>query len=325
MAFRRQNHLMITPRSPEQPRAVGVHCPYAAIPTRVQAWVEAKLGDRVVTADGQVGGMSPGCATRLRTADGQAAFVKAVGAELNPDTPGLFRREVEVLTCLPAVDHRPRVIATYDDGDWVALLLEDVDGRYPDLADPGDADAVWAVVDRQSRELTPPPDGLAIRSLPDTARRFLERWRDLSDGPGAGLPHWITAHAGPLDDRVATLPERLGTGTLCHWDIRDDNLLMRPDGAVVVLDWGMTCRGPWWADLFVLALAWADAPSFDDRIRTISPLPDEDDITDLLLLFGISQAWHAQQPAPPGLANLPEFTRRESERLLAGACRRLSH
>ena len=39
--------------------------------------------------------MSPGCATRLVCADGTRAFVKAVGAELNPNTPELFRREID--------------------------------------------------------------------------------------------------------------------------------------------------------------------------------------------------------------------------------------
>ena len=79
------------------PRAVGVRAAYAAVPPPVRAWVDSTLGSPVVEAREQVGGMSPGCATRLTCADGTRAFVKAVGAELNPDTPGLFRREVGVL------------------------------------------------------------------------------------------------------------------------------------------------------------------------------------------------------------------------------------
>ena len=79
------------------PRAVGVRLTYDAVPAPVRAWVEQSLGSPVTTAVEQVGGMSPGCATRLTCADGTLAFVKAVGASLNPDTPGLFRREIGVL------------------------------------------------------------------------------------------------------------------------------------------------------------------------------------------------------------------------------------
>lgn len=307
-----------------QPRAVGVRREYSDIPDRVRAWVESTLGDRVTEADGQPGGMSPGCAARLRTANGSAAFVKAVGAELNPLTPGLFRREIEVFEHVPDVAYRPRVIATYDDGGWVALLLGDIHGRYPDLNDQDEADAVWATVEHQSRELSPAPSGLEIRTLPGILRRFLERWRQLMDAPDSGLPSWVAHRADELDHRMSTLPQRVPITSLCHWDVRDDNVLIRPDGTVVILDWGMACLGPWWADLFVLALAWVDTAEFDARVRAISPPPADDDVTDLLLLFGLSQAWHARQPAPPGLDTMPDFTRRQAARMLAGAGRRLN-
>jgi hypothetical protein len=82
------------------PRAVGVRAPYAAVPERVRAWVEQTLGSPVVEAAEQTGGMSPGCATRLLCADGRRAFVKAVGPDLNPSTPSLFRREITALGLL---------------------------------------------------------------------------------------------------------------------------------------------------------------------------------------------------------------------------------
>ena len=69
------------------PRAVGVRTPYPAIPGAVRAWVSDTLGSPVVSWSAQTGGMSPGCATRLVTEEGGRAFVKAVGAELNPDSP----------------------------------------------------------------------------------------------------------------------------------------------------------------------------------------------------------------------------------------------
>src|SRR5690349_15364649 len=60
------------------PRAVGVRMPYADVPGHVRAWVDEVLGSPVATWADQVGGMSPGCATRVAAADGSRAFVKAV-------------------------------------------------------------------------------------------------------------------------------------------------------------------------------------------------------------------------------------------------------
>ncbi len=53
-----------------QPRAVGRRAPYAAMPAHVRAWVDRTLGSPVVETADQVGGFSPGCATRVRCADG---------------------------------------------------------------------------------------------------------------------------------------------------------------------------------------------------------------------------------------------------------------
>ena len=98
------------------PRAVGVRLPYDAVPPTVREWVE-----------------------------------QAVGAALNPDTPGLFRREVGVLEHLGAHELWARLLASYDDGDWVALLIEDVEGRHPDFADAAELQAVLDGTDRSRR------------------------------------------------------------------------------------------------------------------------------------------------------------------------------
>src|SRR4051794_686148 len=129
------------------PRAVGAHAPFSAMPERVRAWVDDTLGSPVVTVAEQKGGMSPGCASRVVCADGTQAFVKAVGAELNVGSLVLFRREVEALTLLGSSDLWAELLAAYDDGEWVALLLEDVDGRHPDLADDSTMELLLARTD----------------------------------------------------------------------------------------------------------------------------------------------------------------------------------
>jgi hypothetical protein len=47
------------------PRAVGVRMPYADVLGAVRAWVDGALASPVATWTDQVGGMSPGCATRV--------------------------------------------------------------------------------------------------------------------------------------------------------------------------------------------------------------------------------------------------------------------
>jgi hypothetical protein len=79
-----------------------------------------------------------------------------------------------VLKALPSAPYRPDLIGTYDDGDWVAIVLEDIAVRHPE---PADEEAVRAVVTAQAAELTPPP--VAVLTLADRAppRRVCRRCR----------------------------------------------------------------------------------------------------------------------------------------------------
>jgi hypothetical protein len=276
--------------------------------------VDQTLGAPVVEARTQSGGMSPGAAARLRLADGRHAFVKTVGSELNPNTPALFRHEIGVLRALPAAAYRPELIGTYDDGDWVAILLEDIPGRHPEPPDEG---AVLAVVREQAVELTPPP--VTVLTLADRARsRWLVRWPEVAAYPDRYLPEWLAPRAAECAARVESLPDRLDVTTLCHWDVRDDNVLVRPDGSVVIFDWGMSCLGPRWADEFCFAIALAEperAPELLARIETTYDVAP-DLLTDLLLgLVGLL-VWGAQQPPPPGLPTMPAFRAAEAKRFL---------
>src|SRR3954454_8104023 len=104
---------------------------YDALPAVVRAWVDEALGSSVVQSSSEHGGFSPGVAARVTCADGTRAFVKAVSAEVNPVSPGMHRTEAKVTAALPAALGSPRRLSSYDDGTWVALLLEQVDGRPP--------------------------------------------------------------------------------------------------------------------------------------------------------------------------------------------------
>ena len=307
-------------------RAVGVRIDYDAVPERVRAWVDGVLGAPVVEAGTQRGGMSPGCAARLRLADGRRAFVKAVGLELNADTAGLHRHEAMVLAALPDVSWRPRLLATYDDGDWVALVLEDVEGDHPDWRDDGQVRAVLAQVEAQAVELSPTPvDPSAVPTLLTNLAKWAEVLDGDRSGPKCALPAWFRGNRDLVESHLEALSVSLHGTTLCQWDIRNDNILIRPDGSVVLIDWGISRLGPVWADTVVFALEWVETPRFDE-IVSASPLlaaAGDDRATGVLLGLGGFLTVAGTWDAPPGLPTLPAFRAREGRRILEGARRRL--
>lgn len=314
---------------PVAPRAAGARVDLDAAPPQVLAWLESRLGGRVVSAVTQTGGMSPGPAARITLEDGARFFVKAVGSALNPVTPRLFRRERAILEQLPRVDYRPALVAAYDDGDWVALVLDDVEGSHPDLDDPDVLAAARETVRRQTRELTPDP---LVTDGPDmvrTASRWAREIHASSDDERAVLPPWWHERSVELLARIDRLAHEVATESHCHMDVRDDNLLARPDGTVVVLDWGMARPGPSWLDEVFLDLHAVHRAEFDERVRAIPSYgaaftADERDraVTDLVLALGTQLAILGQGDSH-GLPHLSAFRRAESLRLLTGAARRL--
>jgi hypothetical protein len=294
--------------------------------------VETTLGAPVETAIEQSGGMSPGCATRLACADGTRAFVKAVGVELNPLTPNLFRREILALGLLGSHPLWPSLLATYDDGDWVALLLEDVVGVHPDLGD----DAVMArLLDStdqlgtvlQQRVPVPPEPDPAHGGLTDTRlayRAWLDALDHVGDVPRDLSPPWVVHRAPEFQERLVRLSQE-PMSQLVHWDIRDDNLLQRPDGRLVFLDWGSAGVGPDWLDPLLARLERVEQPWFDVSVATAPALERAGDATVTTWLVGIGAflAWRAHTAVDVNLPTLNEFRRRESARFLAGAARRL--
>ena len=312
------------------PRAVQARIDYEALPAAVRAWVDSTLGSTVVRAATQTGGFSAGAAARVEAAAGSRAFVKAVSDEVNAQTPDLFRHEVAVLSALPDVPYRAALRSSYDDGTWAGLLLDDVDGRHPDLDDDADAAAVRAVLVGQARELTPDPVRLGVADMAVSAARWHRRVERALDSDPTLFPDWFVREREAVLARVASLPGRMPSESWVHLDVRDDNLLVRPDGSAVVVDWGMSRPGPSWLDQVLLGVHRVASPSFDDEVaHLVVPGASagrgaglQDDVTDFVLALGASLAALRDRPMP-GLPAIDEFRRREQARLLAGARRRL--
>ena len=284
------------------PVASSPRLEWSDVPARVRSAVEARLGSPVVEARTQLGGFSPGTAVRVVCADGHRAFVKAVGSELNPDTPDLNRREIRALGLLPADVPHARLLASYDDGDWVALVLEDVDGRRPGLP--------WTTSDvaAMERVLTQLARTTAPAKLPAFAvgAAALSAWDDVAADP-AGLDPALVRRLPEMLEHQARAHEVTAGNALVHWDARNDNVIIR-DGAAVLLDWAWACRGAPWLDGLLLGVDFLiqGGPDPDDHIaaaETTRDVPPADLQSMVACMVGIWSE-RSRRPAPPGLPTI---------------------
>jgi len=293
------------------------------LPEPVRHGLEAVLGFEVVRAESQRGGFSPGVAARVHAADGREAFVKAVSSVANSKAATLHRDEARWTALLPEDHPSPRLLGSYDDGTWVGLVLEAVDGRPPEVP-WADEQLVAASVALQRQALVPAHP--ALPTLLETQRDVLTGWRELARA-GTPLGPWEDRHLRALADLEPAWEVAAKGDSWLHFDTRGDNMLVRPDGTVVLVDWPWSCRG---AALFdavgfvpsavrdgalgvvpdqdVGAVPWAAlAEAAQELLDRLVPGAPEEDVTALLCAFaGLMQYW-ARQPAPPGMPTLRPF------------------
>ncbi len=304
---------MTTPTPP----AAGVHLPWARVPEAVRTWATGVGGrGRPRSTCDLAGGFSPGATAILEWPD-RAVFVKAVGPELNPDSPAMHRREAVISAALPASPHFPRLLATYDDGRWVALAFEAVDGRPPHHPwDPGELAAVAAALSALHEELTPSPVP-ALEPLAVYGRRLFGGWGALASvGAPPGLDPWAAAHLDRLADLESGWPQACAGETLVHGDVRADNVLLA-GGGVVFVDWPHGSVGTpafdvvGWAPSVVLE----GGPPPEDLLAGHGPSrrADPDVVTVLLAAVSGFFVSRSLEPAPPGLPTLRAFQAAQGE------------
>ncbi|MFC0002934.1 aminoglycoside phosphotransferase family protein [Micromonospora siamensis] len=297
------------------------------LPAEVRAGVEEVLGDRVVEAVSQPGGFSPGTADRVRTAGGGRAFVKAVATHRNASTVQMHRVEAAVTAALPGHAPTPRLLGHHDDGEWVALVLTDVDGRHPTT--PWRADELTAVLDtlaRMAGTLTPNPVPHAPTAVERLTHDFTG-WERIAADPPADLDPWAATHLDELRDIAAYGLTGLVGDTLCHVDLRADNLLIDPAGSVTVVDWPHACVGPPWLDtaLLLVNVLLHGGHDVDDLLHRSSVTfgVDPDLLTGVHAGLASYFLDHARQPPPPGIPTVRAFQRLQGDALLPWVRRRL--
>jgi Ser/Thr protein kinase RdoA (MazF antagonist) len=295
------------------------------IPARVRAAIEAIIGGgAVVTAVSQSGGFSPGTADRVVTADGRRAFVKAVSSTQNEQSPSLHRAEAHVVGQLPSTSFVPGLLGVYDDGAWVGLVFEDLDGHT--LAVPWNAaelEAAMTALQHMAQEFTPSPVP-HLASITSSYATVFAGWERIRVEPPTDLDPWSRHH---LDDfcRVASRGlGRLGGDSLLHADIRADNLVIRTDGTVAVVDWPWACIGAAWFDQLLLCVNVDLYGGYDPEklVRHYLASVNRDDIT--AALAGLCGYFTdvARQPLDPGLPTVRAFQRAQARSTLSWLRRR---
>jgi len=295
--------------TPPAPRASGRRLAWQQVPGHVRGAVEAVLGAPVVEAVTQEGGFSPGAAARLRLADGRRAFVKALGIDVHRPSFELYRSEAAVMPRLPQGLPVPRLLGVCDDGEWVALVYEEIDGRQPTVPWwPDELDRVAATLSDLGAALRPSPlpDAPGFAEMEGNAA-FLGGWRRLAASPPPDVDPWLCHQLHRLAAEGTDLAELVGGDALLHTDLRSDNLLLTSDGGVVVIDWAWTCNGAPWLDLLLFA-ATVNAEGGGDAERLVRTHPLTRDVApaciDVVLLAAAGSYWWmslgSEDPAMPG-------------------------
>lgn len=211
------------------------------LPEEVRHRLEGALGSPVVGATSRPGGYSPSLAARLDLADGRSVFAKAVSPAQNADAPDFLRREAKVAAALPESAPAPRLLHLLDDGTWVVMVYEHVDGALPRV--PWDRADLERVLDATWR-LAEVPAPSSLPTIVERYRPLLDGWRNLArDPPPAGvLDDWSLRHLDRLAGAEPAWEEAVSGNELVHGDVRSDNVIIGPQG-VTFVDWPAACTG----------------------------------------------------------------------------------
>ncbi len=258
------------------------------LPPVVRKAVEQRLGSPVVDAASQGAGFTPGFASALTCADGSRVFLKAASTKAQRLFADAYREEARKLSGLPVGVPAPRLVWTAEVADWVLLAIEYVDARAPYRPwTPADLASASAAVLSASAVLAP---DLTLSTAVE----------DFADWPGLWqrIAHPRAAELGGLASRYA---EVVAGDAVVHTDIRDDNILIRPDGTALLCDWNWPTRGAVWLDSLLLLIGpRGDGLDVEAHIAghpLLAEIPADDIDVFLALVLGYF-AVSADQPVP---------------------------
>jgi hypothetical protein len=186
------------------------------------------------------GGYTPAERWLVDFADGTSCFVKAA---VNGYTASNLRAEYNLIYSRLEAPFLAKMLA-WEDDDVPLLVLEDLSAdHWPPPWTRTQVDAVLRTLDAIHAVRLP---GLRNASLDGILEQGT--WASVAEDPsdflrlGLCTANWLTSAASSLIEA-----ERLGEAacagqSLCHFDVRSDNLCIAGD-RVIVVDWNFACQG----------------------------------------------------------------------------------
>lgn len=260
------------------------------LPSAVRSRIEGLLGGPVVTTRSCAGGFSPSTAEVVTTADGASLFVKAVRDADNPGSVALNRREAAALARIPPSAPVPPLVAAFDHEDWFVLVTGAAPGRMPDEPwRPEQLRAVLTALDRLQAATTPCPVP-GIPTVPESLGPDLRGFDRIAADPPADLDPWYADRLPALREASERGIAALAGDTLCHADVRRDNLILDADGSVAFVDWAHASVGSRTADALQLLSSVEDprgALGVDGAVDSLMAAHDLDPSVATDVLTGI--------------------------------------
>ncbi len=201
--------------------------------TTLDERIERATGSSPTVYRREGGGYSSADRFVVELADGRTVFVKSAEAE---NMAAWLRREHEVYAGLEG-SFIARLEGWDDDGVRPVLVIEDLSAAHwaPDWNHER-IDAVRSAL-AELAAAEPPPN---TRSVTESLAELFGRWQVVEQDPAPFLSLGLR-DAGWLDrnlDRIVRAAEAapVAGSSLCHLDVRSDNLCFR-DGRAVLVDW----------------------------------------------------------------------------------------
>lgn len=270
------------------------------LPEQARAIIERHCGGTVVASQSMGAGFTPGFASRLRLADDRRVFVKAADEATRELFANSYREEIRKLGALPDAAPAARLLWSHDADGWVALALEDIEGRHPKRPwQPDQLGLVLRSLDRMAELLTPAPDSYPWPPLPGFLLDEPSYWQDVDEHGRA--PAWLRPHLAECERLTAVGDEALAGDSVVHADIRDDNLLIDAADRVWLCDWDWPLRGnPALDPLGVLVSASGDGHDADAWLaRSASIQSLDSDAVDGILSLLAGYFWEACHRSSP--------------------------
>ena len=313
------------------PPAEGERRDWFDLPPQVREALELHLKARVIGSRVEPGGFSPGVASRLALSDGRRVFAKVLGPEPNLESVGVHRREARILAQMPSNAPVPKLLSVYDDGEWVALFLEEIEGRPPLLPwTQSELRRVVRGIESLVEFLTPAP--FSAPPFGERYRRTFNLWREMLEREKSGtirlndLDPWAREHLHDLASLEEGFEKASAGSTLLHCDLRADNILIA-NRRVYFADWPGACIGAGWIDLlgFLPSVAMQGGPKpwtiFDQS--SLAKAARTEHVNAILAAVTGYFLGNSRKPPPPGLSTLRPFQRAQGVEALAWLRHRL--